>query len=179
MLELFAFVKADVSLHQTKALSKTTNTTSQLDSELASDPAYPKSLFLIQPLHARRLYPIPLSTSAPSTSQIRPSRLAVPIPEGLDLESWIVPLPKSAARAEGGGENLGHSHDLGSSGRKKGKQKAIGDGTAKKSKKKVQEAASSGAITLSHETEEERVARAHVSHSTSYFPPLLGSPIRL
>jgi AP-3 complex subunit delta-1 len=166
MLELFAFIKADISSHQTKALSNSTNTTSQPDSGPASDPAYPKSLFLIQPLHARPLHPVPLSAVAGSSStyQTGPSWINAPIPEGLDLESWIIPPPKSTSRAEGGDENLAPSPGLVSSERKKGKQKAnVGDGTTKK-KKKAQEAASNSAATPSRESPEEKAARARVSH---------------
>ena len=182
MLELFEFIRADVSSHQAKGLSDATNAISEPNPASAADPAYPKSLFLIQPLHSRPLHPAALSAAvgSSSSSDVRRSNINVPIPEGLDLESWIAPPPRPAARHGDEGENVAPSSGTGPGERKKGKQKAsAGDTTIRKKKKQAKEATSGGAITLSRETEEERAARARVSRSSFRGSSLLDSPVLL
>ncbi len=56
------------------------------DSLLSNEPAFPKSLYLIEPLFSS--YELNPVASGAQTS--------VPAPEDLDLDAWIVPVPQEA-----------------------------------------------------------------------------------
>lgn len=85
MLQLFTFIRADLTSYrppversfgyEENAGGSSSNTT---------EPDFPKSLFLIQPLSST----YELNTVAAN------AQASVPIPEGLDLEVWIIPPPK-------------------------------------------------------------------------------------
>ncbi|KAH8835125.1 Adaptor protein complex AP-3 delta subunit [Flagelloscypha sp. PMI_526] len=78
VLQLFNFIQADLSTFKPRPKP-------QYDSpfaDVSSDPDFPKSLYLIKPLVSYELNPV-----AQSAQQ------SVPIPFGLDLDSWIVPPP--------------------------------------------------------------------------------------
>lgn len=128
MLQLFTFVRADLNSYRPPVergfgyednIGSNSNTT---------EPEFPKSLFLIRPLSST----YELNTVAAN------AQASVPVPEGLDLEAWIVPPPKEA---------LGHVHESDDNGlivetkkvkkMKKGKGKETGGSKAKtKTKKK-------------------------------------------
>lgn len=184
MLQLFAFVKADISARQAKlkpAASASASTTtepsasSSTPAALDLEPGYPKSLFLVQPLHARPLRPIPQAQvpSPVGSSRIIPTlkrlRARVPVPEGLDLDAWIVPPPKSAVRHAHGDEDDDDNTPVVSAKRRKGKDKADGtgtDGKTKGKKKKVKEGAGAESAGAGGESAEEIAARARVCHLT-------------
>ncbi|KAG6820671.1 hypothetical protein H0H93_013522 [Arthromyces matolae] len=73
-LQLFRFIRADLEAHQAKPVSQA------LDS---AEPLFPKSLYLIEPLSAA--YELNLVAANAQAS--------VPVPDGLDLDAWIVPPP--------------------------------------------------------------------------------------
>lgn len=83
----------------------------------------------------------------------------MPVPEGLDLDKWIVPPPvmKTERVVEEEDENDPVSVNVGGIKKRKGKEKdKDGDGRAKTKKKKAKDGA---------ETEEDKAARAKVSSS--------------
>ncbi|KAF8323788.1 Adaptor protein complex AP-3 delta subunit [Clavulina sp. PMI_390] len=157
MLQLFAFIKADFGSHQAKQQAKAeANTTDDTSpDQFSTEPEYPKSLFLIQPLHARALRPLPIA--GPSTS--RHVSFRVTLPEGLDLDSWIVPPPKSSVVFEAQGDE---DHVPGVPSGKKKKSKDKGDGkvkTTKSKKGKQKEDGGSRGNGESLDTPEEQAAR--------------------
>ncbi|KAG6842376.1 hypothetical protein C0991_007506 [Blastosporella zonata] len=81
-LQLFRFIQADLDAHRPKPPITPGFPT---DPEVLSpEPRFPKSLYLIEPLSST--YELnPVATSA---------QASVPIPEGLDLDAWIVPPPQ-------------------------------------------------------------------------------------
>lgn len=180
MLQLFAFVKADISARQAKVSAAATASTSPKDGPSTSatfEPGYPKSLFLIQPLHARPLRPIPQAQVPVGSSRIVPTlkRLRVPVPEGLDLDAWIVPPPKSAVRRVDEDDENSPSSSAISVKRKKGKDKADGtEGKTKTKKKKAKDSADApvSPALASGESAEEIAARARVCAYTHHFIPL-------
>lgn len=136
MSQLFRFIKADLTKHEanaTKAVIATESESSATDGPLttsSNDPHFPKSLYLIRPLHARELNAV-----APQAQK------TVGIPNGLNLDAPIVPSsrlkhdPDSASEEEG--ENIAPSNGK----KRKGKSKAEGEskgkskGTTKRKKK--------------------------------------------
>ncbi|RDB29294.1 AP-3 complex subunit delta-1 [Hypsizygus marmoreus] len=93
-LELFRFIQADLDAHKprppvTPGFSNP-GPSSSFDPIPITEPRFPKSLYLIQPLFSTyELNPVALTAQA-----------SVPIPEGLDLDAWIVPPPKETVREE-------------------------------------------------------------------------------
>ncbi|CEL53150.1 AP-3 complex subunit delta-1 OS=Mus musculus GN=Ap3d1 PE=1 SV=1 [Rhizoctonia solani AG-1 IB] len=97
-LQLFRFIQADVVGFEARRSEAATNKSQQpsesepTESEPdvippetpASEPSYPKSMYLLQPLRLS----FELNYVAPHAQS------AVPVPEGLNLDSWIVPPPK-------------------------------------------------------------------------------------
>jgi AP-3 complex subunit delta-1 len=80
-IQLFTFIKKDLGTHhpQSDSGSSFQDATSSFDP--IAEPHFPKSLYLIRPLFTTyELNPVA------STAQA-----SVPIPEGLDLDAWIVP----------------------------------------------------------------------------------------
>ncbi|OCH95738.1 Adaptor protein complex AP-3 delta subunit, partial [Obba rivulosa] len=87
MQQLFTFIRADLNAHRPRPSAEFDyGAGSGFDESASSDPQFPKSLFLMQPLfRAYELNPV-----APN------AQACVPVPEGLDLDAWIVPPPKEA-----------------------------------------------------------------------------------
>ncbi|CAL1694631.1 unnamed protein product [Somion occarium] len=150
MLQLFTFVRADLTAFRPHVNSSYPFDDVAADSfqDVISEPRFPKSLYLIRPLSST----YELNTVATNAQAL------VPVPEGLDLDAWIVPPPRDelgALNAEGGDEKGPTVKKV-----KKGKRKETGG--AKVKTKKRRDYPSSGDIVQSApeaETEEERVAR--------------------
>lgn len=93
-LQLFNFIRADLTAFKPKPKSEYSNgfadpSTSAFDPVGTNEPDYPKSLYLLQPLF--KSYSLnPVAEEAQGS---------VPVPDGLDLDSWIVPQAKPAAPA--------------------------------------------------------------------------------
>lgn len=157
MLQLFTFIRADLNgFRPASANPFEYEEVAGLDSgtNMTSEPNFPKSLFLIQPL----------SSSYELNTVAANAQASVPIPEGLDLNTWIVlPPRKEAEKAE-------DTEDGGAGNRKakkskKGKGKETGGSKAKGKKRRV-EGTEDTLIPVSvevEETEEEREERERVS----------------
>lgn len=119
------------------------------------EPRFPKSLFLVHPLFSvYELNPVAASAQA-----------SVPIPDGLDLDAWIVPPPREETIDEGEGRGDAAVKVKKS---KKGKGKAIGNGKSKKQKRGdvleyEPEDDDTSAAQTPIETEEEKAERERVS----------------
>ncbi|KAJ6575471.1 adaptin N terminal region-domain-containing protein [Mycena capillaripes] len=120
-LQLFTFIKADLDAYRPKPTDNPfAEASSSFDPIATGEPRFPKSLYLLQPLHgAYELNPVALAAQA-----------SVPIPDGLDLDAWIVtppaePVPEVDADAKARKA-------------KKGKDKEV-NGKAKNGKKKHKE----------------------------------------
>lgn len=119
------------------------------------EPRFPKSLFLVHPLFSvYELNPVAASAQA-----------SVPIPEGLDLDAWIVPPPREDTVDEGEGRG-----DVAVKVKKskKGKGKAVGNGKSKKQKRGdvleyEPEDDDTSAAQTPIETEEEKAERERVN----------------
>ncbi|KAI0785413.1 adaptin N terminal region-domain-containing protein [Irpex lacteus] len=115
------------------------------------EPRFPKSLFLVHPLFSvYELNPVAASAQA-----------SVPIPEGLDLDAWIVPPPREETVDEGEGRGDAAVKVKKS---KKGKGKAVGNGKSKKQKRGDMleyepEDDDTSAVQTPVETEEEKAER--------------------
>ncbi|EMD42246.1 hypothetical protein CERSUDRAFT_102602 [Gelatoporia subvermispora B] len=143
MQQLFAFIRADLNAHRPKASAEFDYGGASGFNDSTAEPQFPKSLFLIQPLfRSHELNPV-----APN------AQTSVTVPEGLDLETWIIPPPKEAAPVSGEEERdakeVRKKH-------KKGKTKDKGNG-----KGNAEDADSNGVAPTSRhvETEEERAER--------------------
>ncbi|KAJ3713758.1 adaptin N terminal region-domain-containing protein [Lentinula guzmanii] len=84
-LQLFNFILADLNAYRPRPNENPFDEPSPsfADSDITSEPRFPKSLFLIQPLFS----PYELNPVAQHAQE------SVPIPEDLDLDAWIVPPP--------------------------------------------------------------------------------------
>ncbi|KAJ7103194.1 adaptin N terminal region-domain-containing protein [Mycena belliarum] len=84
-LQLFTFIQADLNAYRPKPVDNPfAEASSSFDPMASAEPRFPKSLYLLQPLHGTyELNPVALSAQA-----------SVPIPDGLDLDSWFVPPPR-------------------------------------------------------------------------------------
>lgn len=81
-LQLFTFISADLNAYRPKPQSSTPSLAgpSSIDVVPLDEPRFPKSLYLIRPLFSEyELNPVALHAQA-----------SVPVPEGLDLDAWIV-----------------------------------------------------------------------------------------
>jgi AP-3 complex subunit delta len=152
-LQLFNFIQADLNAHRSKAqvsseFSSPVPSTS-FDPIASSEPRFPKSLYLIQPLFSTyELNPVALTAQA-----------SVPVPDGLDLDAWIVPPPREVAPA---GEESSEKKVKRS---KKGKGKEV-DGTNIKNGRKKRNLEENGDLLIPAEPEietaEEQAERARV-----------------
>lgn len=90
-LQLFTFIRKDLSTHRPKpenGFGFQDIVSSTFDP--IAEPQFPKSLYLLRPLFTSyELNPVALTAQA-----------SVPIPEGLDLDSWIVPSQQERAIQE-------------------------------------------------------------------------------
>ncbi|KAJ7897229.1 Adaptor protein complex AP-3 delta subunit [Mycena olivaceomarginata] len=79
-VQLFAFIQADLNAYKPKPVDNPfAEAASSFDPIGTAEPRFPKSLYLIQPLHeVYELNPVALAAQA-----------SVPIPDGLDLDAWI------------------------------------------------------------------------------------------
>ncbi|PFH49682.1 hypothetical protein AMATHDRAFT_147133 [Amanita thiersii Skay4041] len=83
--QLFKFIEADLNAYRPRnSVNGSPEGLSEMfETATLSEPYYPKSLYLIQPLFsAYQLNPV-----------ARAAQISVPVPEGLDLDAWIVPPP--------------------------------------------------------------------------------------
>lgn len=144
-LGLFAFISADLSQFRPRPAESYAFASDSGDFESATtEPVFPKSLYLIHPMVSA--YPLnPVASAAQAN---------VPIPEGLDLDKWIVPPPKNVVPTPTRGEE-----ERGRRPKKKGKQKEInGKVKAKATNKPLQE----DVLSPAPETEEDNAERERV-----------------
>lgn len=122
-----------------------------------TDPDFPKSLYLIQPLfEAYELNPVALT-----------AQTSVPIPEGLDLDVWIIEPPREVVPEELGERTVKKG--------KKGKGKDGGGSKVKSGKKrqKAVELIEDGEVLIPAEAEtpEEAAERVRVRRSSHSSTP--------
>ncbi|KAJ1302424.1 hypothetical protein OPQ81_002742 [Rhizoctonia solani] len=153
-LQLFRFIQADVTGFEAKRAAATSKPKEQPESEAvqpesdatqpesesappepaeSSEPSYPKSMYLLQPLRVS----FELNYVAPHAQG------SVPIPDGLNLDAWIVPPPKARHLPD---EEQPKKVKKKSKGKEKEKER---DPTKKRKSKKVE----------TQETPEEKAAR--------------------
>lgn len=95
-MQLFNFIRADLNAYKPRPrIPEQSNgfadaSTSAFDPVGTTDPSFPKSLLLLDPLFT----PYTLNPVAPEAQS------SVPVPEGLDLDAWIVPEANVALRHE-------------------------------------------------------------------------------
>lgn len=118
-----------------------------------AEPRFPKSLFLVKPLFsAYELGPVAVHAQA-----------SVPVPEGLDLNAWIVPPPADEAAHNGSdADETIAIHKAKKS--KKGKAKDLDGAKTKRKKRREGEELQEDALTPTViETEDEKAERERVS----------------
>ncbi|KAI0348238.1 Ap3d1 protein [Trametopsis cervina] len=143
ILGLFSFVNADLQAFRPRVDIGITHDEG-FESETPSEPRFPKSLYLVGPLFSTYdLNPVAVSAQA-----------SVAIPEGLDLDAWIVPPPRDELEDEVN-EAEGSSDVIKVKKGKKGKGKASGSGKTKKGRQIDDETVQAPPA----ETEEERAER--------------------
>jgi AP-3 complex subunit delta-1 len=114
----------------------------------STEPEFPKSLYLIHPLVSA--YPLnPVASVAQEN---------VPIPEGLELDKWIVPPPKDIVPTSVTGEGERGRRPK----KKKGKQK---EANGKVKEKAANEPLQEDVLTTALETEKEKAERERVGHT--------------
>ncbi|KAI8990678.1 Ap3d1 protein [Trametes punicea] len=152
MLQLFTFIRADLSAYKPKPRNDLLYGDSSTNGfgEPSAEPHFPKSLYLIKPLFsAYELNAVALSAQA-----------SVPVPDGLDLDAWIVPWQEEPAL----GPEPGEHEAVEGKKAKKGKKTAAGKSKRGKGKAKADDDDEDGAARGSAspaliETAEERAER--------------------
>jgi len=161
MVNLFTFVRADLSVYRPKtdvgmdmAVSMSASFGAGFDDtgfgDNSLDPSFPKSLYLIRPLFSA----YELNAVAPEAQSL------VDVPVDLNLEAWIVPPPREFTEPfESDGTTEPKKKKS-----KKGKEKALGTGKSKgKTRSQTQpeagDVAGTVAASRSTETAEERAER--------------------
>ncbi|KAK7040144.1 AP-3 complex subunit delta [Paramarasmius palmivorus] len=141
-LQLFNFIQADLNNHRPR-----NDTFAGTSLDPISEPHFPKSLFLIQPLFSS--YPLnPVAQTA---------QASVPVPEGLDLDAWIIPPPAVV--------ELKMDEEKKAKKSKKGKGKEVDGSKSRNAKKRREEAngnETNGDVlipTVEPESPEERAER--------------------
>lgn len=136
----------------------------------ASEPHFPKSLYLIKPLFgAYELNAVALSAQA-----------SVPVPEGLDLDAWIVPFKEEPTPLAGDAADEALEGKRGKKGKRKEGEKGAGK-SKRKGKARAKDGADDeegqavdgngyGVAAQPIETEEERAERERVSTVCSSWP---------
>lgn len=120
------------------------------------EPEYPKSLYLIHPLVSA--YPLnPVASAAQAN---------VPIPEGLDLDKWIISPPKNVLPTPATEEEERGRRPK----KKKGKKK---EANGRVREQATNELLQEDALTPAAETEEEKAERERVSSSYYAFASLV------
>lgn len=149
---LFSFVNADLQAFRPRPESSgfdySEGSPSGFGSEVRPEPRFPKSLYLVHPLFGTyELSPVASGAQA-----------SVPVPEGLDLDVWIVAPPKEEREEETG--DAEDAADIAKTKKgKKGKGKASA-GTKSRKQKRIEQG---GELEPApEETEEERAARERV-----------------
>ncbi|KAG1868262.1 adaptin N terminal region-domain-containing protein [Suillus subalutaceus] len=124
VLQLLIFIKRDVAMYKPKQENGFSDpSTAAFDPVL--EPTFPKSLYLIQPLFSsHELNPVASIAQA-----------SVAVPEGLDLDAWIVPSMQDRVAEEG---DDGEVTERKIKRNKKGKEKESASRTKVKSGKKKQ-----------------------------------------
>ncbi|KAF8131643.1 adaptin N terminal region-domain-containing protein [Boletus edulis] len=80
ILQLFTFIKYDLAAYRPRGENESSDALASSFDPVA-EPSFPKSLYLIRPLvSSYELGPV-----------AQAAQVSVPIPEGLDLDAWIVP----------------------------------------------------------------------------------------
>lgn len=157
-LQLFVFVRADISVYRSRPESThgfMDASVSAFDPVASQEPIFPKSLLLIRPLFSA----YDLNTVA-AAAQTR-----VPVPVGLDLDAWIVPPSKDLDAELVPAQTMDEdSRPVRSKGKGKGKAKAT-NGATKKGEKKTKkgERTVHTLVEVPVETPEERAERERVS----------------
>ncbi|PIL31329.1 hypothetical protein GSI_06027 [Ganoderma sinense ZZ0214-1] len=171
LLQLFTFVRADLSSYKPQPRNNIPaygessmslngegfgEPSSVVTPSPSSEPHFPKSLYLIKPLFgAYELNAVALSAQA-----------SVPVPDGLDLDAWIVPfreepslVPGDAAdeALEGKKGKKGKRKEGGSKSKRKGKSRALDD--VEDGGDRSVDGNGYGAAPQPIETEEERAER--------------------
>ncbi|CAA7268078.1 unnamed protein product [Cyclocybe aegerita] len=129
-LQLFTFISADLHSYrpnmQLVSPMPTPGPSSGFETSVPSDePRFPKSLYLIQPLFsAYELNPVAAKAQA-----------SVPVPEGLDLDAWIVSPPREALPAQA--EDRDETSAKKKKRTKKGKEKEASSATRGKKKELI------------------------------------------
>ena len=151
-------MRADISAFQPRLESNGVDYdeagSSSFGMDMPAEPRFPKSLFLVKPLFsAYELGPVAAHAQA-----------SVPVPEGLDLNAWIVPPPaEEVAKETEEADDTGVVRKVKKS--KKGKEKESGGVKTKRKKRRedeelLQEDVLTPAVI---ETEEEKAERERVS----------------
>ncbi|KAJ7269381.1 adaptin N terminal region-domain-containing protein [Mycena haematopus] len=138
-VQLFTFIQADLNAYRPKPVDNPFAEASSSFDPIAGEPRFPKSLYLLQPLHgAYELNPVALAAQA-----------SVPIPDGLDLDAWFIPPPPEPAPQVDPDSKVRKV--------KKGKGKEVNGSKAKNGKKKHKEEEGNGVVLvpLDHEDEVE------------------------
>ena len=165
MLQLFAFVRADLNNFRPTSANpfeyEEVASSGSVEGAL-SEPNFPKSLFLIHPLSSS----YELNTVAVN------AQASVPIPEGLDLNAWIVPPPREETEKPEENTEDGGNAEKKLKKVKKGKGKAKETGGLKgKGKKRRDDGMGDMLMPLTtvevEETEAEREERERVSYFDS------------
>lgn len=156
MVNLFTFVRADLDGYRPKSQTAPGFEDGAFGDTAIAEPDFPKSLFLIRPLFAA----YELNAVAENAQEL------VAIPEGLDLDAWIVPPPKEFLEVDELPEETVEPKKKKKS--KKGKEKEV-LGTQSKGKSRSHRETGDGAASAprSPENEEERGARERVC---SHYP---------
>ncbi|KAL1728262.1 adaptin N terminal region-domain-containing protein [Schizophyllum commune] len=118
-LQLFQFIRADLGSFTPKSESAYAFAAAEEDGGFGApvaEPHFPKSLYLIRPLFTEyELNPVAAEAQA-----------AVPVPEGLDLDAWIVPPVVEVEETEKPAKKSGKKNSKKEGGSsKKGKEKAV------------------------------------------------------
>ena len=154
------FVRADISVFQPRPESNGIDYSeaglSNFGMDTLSEPRFPKSLFLVQPLFATyELNPVAVNAQE-----------SVPVPEGLDLNAWIVSPPADEVVGEvSDAEDTLTVHKVKKGKKGKGREPASGKTKRKKHKDSVDDGRDVLAPSVA-ETEEEKAERERVRRTT-------------
>ncbi|RPD64688.1 Adaptor protein complex AP-3 delta subunit [Lentinus tigrinus ALCF2SS1-7] len=161
LLQLFTFVRADLAAFKPHPRSELlygdagAETFGGSSSPPIAEPQFPKSLYLIKPLFgAYELNAVALTAQA-----------SVPVPEGLDLEAWIVPPQEEPVLSQDTATEEAPEGKRVKKGKKdtgKTKRKGKGKGKAREDESGDEEGGHAPATPVA-ETAEERAERERVS----------------